>query len=82
MWFARNNMSVLDKVVAVDATLRRPISVQLYQPESGSKKVTNDRFIPAADEDGVMTILHLTPQQVVLKVESLTAGGYLRASDR
>ena len=82
VWFARDNMPVLGKVTAVDATLRRPISVRLYQPESGSKNVTTARFVPAVNEDGADTILQLTPQQVVMGVESLTARGYLNAVDR
>ena len=82
VWFARNNMPVIGKVVAVDATLPRPISVLLYQPESGSKGVVGARFVPATNEEGDKTMLQLTPQQVVMQVSSLTTRGYLRAADR
>ena len=82
VWFARNNMPVIGKVVAVDATLPRPISVLLYQPESGSKGVIGARFVPATNEDGDTTMLQLTPQQVVMRVRSLSAKGYLKAADR
>ena len=48
----------------------------------GSKNVANARFNPAVDEDGAATVLQLTPQQVVMTVKDLTAGGYLRAADK
>ena len=82
VWFARNNMPVIGKVVVVDPTLPRPITVLLYQPESGSKGVIGARFVPATNEDGETTSLQLTPQQVVMQVSSLTTKGYLRASDK
>ena len=82
VWFAKDNMPVLGKVVAVDATLPRPLSVQLMRPSGGTKHITAARFSPAQDEDGHPIMVQLTVQQVVLKVQSLTKGGYLQAQDR
>ena len=82
VWFARNNMPVLGRVVEVDATLPRPLSVQLMTPEKGQTQVASARFRPAVDNEGQPLMVQLTVQQVVMQVESLTNAGFLRSSDR
>ena len=82
VWFARNNLPVLGKVLAVDPTISRQVSVQLYQPAAGSKNVVTARYVPVSNGDGQPEVMQLTVQQVVLGVDVLTKGGYLRTNDR
>ena len=82
VWFARENMPVMGRVVAVDATLPRPITVHLYNPTGGAKGVVSARYVPASNDEGRPELIQLTIQQVVMRVKSLTKGGYLPATDR
>ena len=75
-------MPVLGKVVAVDPTLPRPVTVNLYHPAGKAKGVVSARFIPALDDEGRPELMQLTVQQVVMGVKALTKGGYLQAADK
>ena len=67
VWFARNNLPVLGKVLAVDPTISRQVSVQSYQSATGSKNVVTARYVSILNEDGQSEVIQLTVQQVVLE---------------
>ena len=46
VWFAKDNLPVLDRVVSVDVTLPRPLVVKLHKPVRDSTTVVNEEGNP------------------------------------
>ena len=51
VWFTKDNVSVMGKVLSVDVTLSRPVTVHLFQPARGSRNVVMAKFRPSLDNN-------------------------------
>ena len=84
VWFSKDQHPQLGKVIEVDPTSPRPISVRLMVPRSEKPALTHARFAPAVDvETDQPLIQRLTIPQIVLSVtKPLSRRGQLHAQDR
>ena len=83
VWFSEDQNPRLGKVVEVDPSTSRPLTVQVFLPQAGAGDITRARFFPATDtETGKATLQQLTLPQVILRFPSLTVRGFLSAKDR
>ena len=83
VWFAEGNQPRLGRVSTVDATLPRPLAVDLFEPRSGARSLARASFklVRSADTDETVQ-RRITIQQVRLRFAHLTARGYLTTKDR
>ena len=83
VWFSVDQSPRLGKVVEVDPSSVRPITVHLYTPRKGAADITRAKFVAVSEgEDNQPVVKRLTLPQVILRVPRLTPKGYLTAKDR
>ena len=83
VWFSEDQLPRLGKVIEIDPSVSRPITVHLYSPHPGAPDIARARFQPALDQDTNQPILQqLTLAQVILRVPELTSRGFLPPADR
>ena len=67
VWFSEDQQPRLGKVLEVDPSVSRPITVHLYSPQAGAKDITRARFHPTTDPETNQPMLkQLTVPQVIL----------------
>ena len=83
VWFSENQQPRLGRVLSVDRTAPRPVQVQLYEPQATGEGIQRSRFRPVREEEtGQMKVTRITLHQIMLKLEKLSARGYLLAADK
>ena len=84
VWFSKDQQPQLGRVLEVDPSSPRPLSVRLYVPLTPNTDLVGARYMPAVDPENDQPIIQrLTMPQVVLRLDKdLTKRGYLQASDR
>ena len=83
VWFSQRNLPRLGQITAIDPTVSRPVSVQLYEPRSSDTAVHLARFRPARTEDTAEPAMaKITLHQILLRFNSLTTRGFLGTKER
>ena len=82
VWFSEERQPRLGQVLAVDTTLPRPVTVEVWVPETGAGDITRARFVQAFDDEQSAVVTQLTIHQIKLRLGALTSGGRLTATDR
>ena len=52
VWFSENQQPRLGKILAVDATSPRPVTVQMFVPQANAASLSRVRFRAARHEEG------------------------------
>ena len=83
VWFSQSGHPRLGMVTTIDPTVSRPVIVQLHEPKKGSSPLYAARFRAATQEgNDEPQLARITLHQIMLKVKTLSARGYLTAADR
>ena len=83
VWYSSNGKPRLGKVIEVDPTVSRPLTVQIYRPQSNARSIAVARFSAATEVDsGEPAVDRITLFQVQLRLKALTRQGYLSGQDR
>ena len=78
VWFSMDQQPRLGKVVAVDPTLPRPVTVRLFEPSTGARKLSLAVFRPVPiEDDGVGGHVQLHLFQIRFGFEALLGTGKL-----
>ena len=83
LWFSQEQMPVLGRVTSVDPTSPRPVTVQVFEPQTNATRLHLARFQPATSSDLAEPLLaRLTLHQILMKIQPLTSRGFLTSKDR
>ena len=86
VWYSREQTPCLGKVVELDPTLPRPLTVHVYDPLRSRGGLPSARFVARRLEAGVREISGIHDQlflaQIRFGFEALTEEGYLKKRDR
>ena len=84
VWFTLDQRPCLAKVVAVDASLPRPLTVRLYEALGLRDDFVFDSFGPAVNpeaEEGPM-VKQIAVHEVIFRFDRLTTRGFMSATVR
>ena len=83
VWFSENQQSRLDKILVVNVTSPRPVTVQTFVPQTNVVSLSRARFRAARHEEGGKPkVTRITMHQIQLRFQQLTTRGFLGAADR
>ena len=86
VWYSKDREPCLGKVVELDPTLPRPLTVQVFDPLPSKGGLPSARFVARRPETDGREVSGIHEQlflaQVRFGFEALTAEGYLRRKDR
>jgi hypothetical protein len=86
VWYSQDRAPCLGKVVELDPTLPRPLTVHVYDPQPSKGGLQSARFEARRPEAGAREVSGIHDQlflaQIRFGFEALTAEGYLRKKDR
>ena len=83
VWFSQGNLPHLGKVLEVDPTVSRPLTIQACESMKTGGGLHLTRFRPCLDEDSQGPMMtRITLHQVMMQLAGLTKGGYLQSADR
>ena len=86
VWYSQDRAPCLGRVVELDPTLPRPLTVHVYDPQTTKGGLPAARFQARRPEAGVREVSGIHDQlflaQIRFGFDSLTAEGFLRKGDR
>ena len=83
VWFSENQQPRLDKILAVDVTAPRPVTVQMFVSQANAASLSRARFRAARHEEGGKPkVTRIMMHQIQLRFQQLTTRGFLGAADR
>ena len=83
VWFSQDSQPRLGKVMEIDPTVSRPLTLHIYEPMKHSGGLHLARFRPCLEKDSQGPLVaRITLHQVMLQLAGLTKTGCMQAADR
>ena len=84
VWFTLDQLPCLGKVVSVDASSPRPLTVRLHEARGRNRDFVFDSFMPAVDpeSEGDPLVKQIAVHEVIMRFPELTVRGFMSAAVR